>query len=235
MFKGVKEQGQVIAQLARSEDLTRYILCYIIDSKPFNSALRGEEIDNDIVVQSTIEAILSMFAIIENNHNLLYQPQGYTILYRGILPDVTFEQAANDCGFMSTSTKVEVAKEFANKYEIQDQSLTDKPKGKIMKIYLVNPYFYAILPVKYIGSECYKSESEVILAPGRGKLIDCGLDNDATDKTFEIEKFLYIPSDQSVDQNINLDEMLNGKTEDTKPTMFQSIFTTLKGVLKCSS
>ena len=41
-----------------------------------------------------------------------YKPDGYTVLYRGVNIECT--DAINDKGFMSTSSKLEVAQEFGN-------------------------------------------------------------------------------------------------------------------------
>ena len=146
----IDEQARILESIAKKHNSTDCVKDYT-DGPDLNYYLRGLQ-ELRPPYQEEVERMLECMILLFDKVPL-YRPPSDVVLYRGI--GVEFEEAANDCGFMSTSTKIDIAARFSS-------------EGKIMVIHLLPGECYKILPVERITVT--PGEYEVILAPGRGTL-----------------------------------------------------------------
>lgn len=109
----------------------------------------------------------SIFSVIEKLPPYKLKPCNFIYLYRGV--KVSFEEAINDKGFMSFTTRYKVCRYFGN---------------NILRIILHYPYEYSIIPLEYITTSEF--EYEVLLIPGKGKFYPYGKE----EKTIEQKKWI---------------------------------------------
>lgn len=177
----IKSQSKILKTILSCENITQ-IQKYTDDSS-YNFYLRGQSELNSSNpnyddASRVIETLIKLF-----NDIKAYSPppSKFVCLYRGVGPNVELCQAINDCGFMSTSTSIDIAHAFAENF--------------IIKIILIPDYKYKILPLEPITSS--KREFEVLLAPGRGSFYPLDISGNTTYKSKKLYTFIYIPQDNS--------------------------------------
>lgn len=166
----IKEQARILAQVLNNAE--KACLQQYIDDSSINFIMRKIKTNFDAeYINKAKETIEKMLNIFDKMH-LYTPPKGkYIYLYRGV--NVDYDQAITDCGFMSTSTKLDIAKEFGS---------------NVFRIILLNPYPYQILPLEKIAET--KGEFEVLLAPNLGKFYPIKLSG-------EMRTYIYLPNDHS--------------------------------------
>lgn len=164
----LKAQSDLLSKLCKQSDIKSCIQKYTDDSY-YNFYLRGsEELKPENFEQASVvlQSIFSMFEKIEP-----YTPKGFIFLYRGV--DVEFDQAINDCGFMSFSADREIAEAFGK---------------NLIRIILHEPFQYKLLPLEKITTS--PKEYEVLLAPGRGQFY---IHSEQPEK--KMKTYIYVPID----------------------------------------
>lgn len=187
----IAEQARVLQSLASKKKLVQFLQMYTEDSV-VNRFLRAHSEVPCGYQQEANAIISSLFHMF--NKMPKYNPPTYTMLYRGV--DVDYDEAVNDCGFMSTSTRIEVAKKFGK---------------NVMRIFLLHGYQYSMLPLEYITVA--SGEYEVVLAPGRGHFFQCSYaKEDGVGSSRIIADFVYIPKD--INGNLAQHNYKDGKIVD---------------------
>lgn len=192
----IEEQAKVLLSLfdeKELKDISKYTGEVYIT---INKILKNKEEKCSTKIQKIIDTVNRAFTELPP-----FKHENTIILYRGLkLNDDNYHQflekeEINDLGFISTSTNIETAYDFA---------WTEVLNSLIMKIYLSTKYNNKILPVKKISKMSY--ENEVIL-PNGSRFVWIKKFPDESIENGIIRSYLYIPVDEISSQPNSFVEM----------------------------